>query len=138
MRPFRSEVRKEFNAVHARLAGVDERFDKLQSAVDAYMKLGETYYQDMLGLGTKVGRLERLLHQVADKVGIKLEYLARRGISRTVPLDWPAKPVALRVPLPGASSEGASQRIEQIAGRLRRLGYSPDATDDRRRLVAVA
>lgn len=58
----------------ARLADVDERFDKLQSSVDAYMKLGETYYQEMLALGSKVDRLERWLHQVADKVGIKLEY----------------------------------------------------------------
>lgn len=52
MRAFRSEVRKEFNAVHARLAHVDERFDKLQSAVDAYMKLGETYYQERMVVHT--------------------------------------------------------------------------------------
>ncbi|MBU4299315.1 hypothetical protein KJ636_04695 [Patescibacteria group bacterium] len=51
-----------------------EEFSKLYSAIDAYAKKVDTYAQEMIMLAHKVDRHEKWLHQVADKLGIKLEY----------------------------------------------------------------
>ena len=60
---------------------VDERFDELkqdfvdlQTSVDAYAKKADTYFQEMLMLSHKVDRHEKWLLQIAEKVGVKLEY----------------------------------------------------------------
>lgn len=49
-------------------------FRNLQSSVDAYAKKVDTYAQEMIMLAHKVDRHEKWLHQVAEKLGIKLEY----------------------------------------------------------------
>jgi len=46
----------------------------LQTAVDSYAKKADTYFQEMLMIANKVDRHEKWLHQLADKLGIKLEY----------------------------------------------------------------
>jgi len=46
---------------------------KLLDAVDAYMKQGEDYRQEMLMLFHKVDRHEKWIQQIAEKLGIKLE-----------------------------------------------------------------
>ena len=51
-----------------------EDFNNLLTSVDAYSKKADTYFQEMILLTRKVDRLEKWLHQVADKIGIKLEY----------------------------------------------------------------
>ena len=51
-----------------------EDFNTLQTTVDAYAKKADTFFQELVMLSHKVDRLEKWLHQVADKVGIKLEY----------------------------------------------------------------
>lgn len=48
--------------------------DKLSAAVDEYAKKADAYFQEMLMLAQKVDRHEKWLHQVAEKLGIKLEY----------------------------------------------------------------
>lgn len=51
-----------------------EDFNKLLSAVDAYAKKADTYFQEMVALSHKVDRHEKWIHQIAEKLGIKLEY----------------------------------------------------------------
>lgn len=51
-------------------------FADLQTAVDAYAKKADTYFQEMLMLSHKVNTLEKWIHQIADKVGVQLDYLA--------------------------------------------------------------
>jgi len=48
--------------------------DNLATAVDAYAKKADGYFQEMLMLSKKVDRHEKWLLQIADKMGIKLEY----------------------------------------------------------------
>ena len=47
--------------------------NNLINSVDAYMKLGKRYYQKMTVLNLRVDRLEKWIHQVAEKVGIELK-----------------------------------------------------------------
>jgi len=49
-------------------------FSDLQTSVDAYAKKADTYFQEMVALSHQVKRHERWLHQIADKLGVKLEY----------------------------------------------------------------
>ncbi len=51
-----------------------EEFNELQGSVDAYAKRADTYFQEMVMLAQKVDRHEKWLHQVAEKLGIKLDY----------------------------------------------------------------
>ena len=51
-----------------------ESFSDLQTAVDTYAKKADAYFQEMLMLANKVDRHEKWFHQIADKLGIKLEY----------------------------------------------------------------
>lgn len=57
------------------IATVRSDFSDLQVAIDAYAKKSDTYFQEMLMLSQKVKVLEKWLHQIADKVGVQLEYL---------------------------------------------------------------
>jgi len=52
---------------------VRKNFSDLYSAVDAYAKKADTYFQEMVMLAHKVDKLEKWIHQIANKVGIKLE-----------------------------------------------------------------
>jgi len=49
-------------------------FSDLQSSVDSYAKKADTYFQEMLVLARRVDRIEKWMKEIADKVGIKLEY----------------------------------------------------------------
>ena len=49
-------------------------FSDLQTSVDTYAKKADGYFQEMVALTHKVDRHEKWFHQVADKLGIKLEY----------------------------------------------------------------
>jgi len=53
---------------------IKEDFQDLQTSVDAYAQKADTYFQEMVMLTHKVDRHEKWLHQVAEKLGIKLEY----------------------------------------------------------------
>lgn len=64
----------KFGAMESRLDNLEERFDVLQTSVDAYAKKADAYFQEMVMLAQKVDRHERWLQQVAEKLGIKLEY----------------------------------------------------------------
>lgn len=66
-------TREEMKEMVAILA-TKEEFSDLQSAVDAYAQKADAYFQEMLMLSQKLDRHEKWLHQVAEKLGIKLEY----------------------------------------------------------------
>jgi len=60
---------------------IDQRFDEMkkdfvnfQTSVDAYAKKADTYFQEMVMLAHKVDRHEKWIRQIAEKLGIKLEY----------------------------------------------------------------
>ncbi len=53
---------------------VDKKFSDLQTSVDAYAKKADTYFQEMVMLSHKVDRMEKWLHEVAEKIGIELKY----------------------------------------------------------------
>lgn len=51
-----------------------ESISGLHTAIDAYAKKVDTFAQEMIMLAHKVDRHEKWFHQIADKLGIKLEY----------------------------------------------------------------
>lgn len=51
-----------------------EDVDNLVTAVDAYAKKADTYFQEMVMLAHKVDRLEKWIQQIAEKVGMKLPH----------------------------------------------------------------
>ena len=53
--------------------GLRGDFRQLQSAVDAYAKKADTYFQEMVMLAHKVDRLERWILQLAEKTGVRLK-----------------------------------------------------------------
>ena len=60
---------------------IDQKFDEmkkdfvvLQTSVDVYAKRADAYFQEMVALSHKVDRHEKWFHQIAEKLGIKLEY----------------------------------------------------------------
>ena len=63
----RDEIDKRFDEVR-------QDFSDLQTSVDAYAKKADTYFQEMLMLGRKVDRHEKWIQQIAEKVGVTLEY----------------------------------------------------------------
>lgn len=78
-----SETDKKLLIVSNRLSNIEsildekadkEDFNNLLTSIDAYAKKADTYFQEMVMLARKVDRMEKWLHQVADKIGIKLEY----------------------------------------------------------------
>jgi len=65
---------EKFTHINERLDLVDKKFNDLQTTVDAYAKRADTYFQEMVMLSHKVDRHEKWLQQVAEKLGIKLDY----------------------------------------------------------------
>ncbi len=57
---FKEEMRKDFS--------------DLLTSVDSYAQKADTYFQEMVVLSHKVDRHEKWLHEVAEKLGIKLKY----------------------------------------------------------------
>ena len=71
--PTREEVvsKQEFESFREEMK---DEFSKLYTAIDAYAKKADSYFQEMLMLANKVDRHEKWFHQLADKLGVKLEY----------------------------------------------------------------
>ena len=64
---FRTEVREEF-------ANLRESLQSLTISVDRLAKLVEDMHQEYLALTVKVDRHEKWIQQIAEKLGIKLEF----------------------------------------------------------------
>lgn len=70
-----------------KFANIDGKLDNLQenkadksdvndlmTAIDAYAKKADTYFQEMVMLAHKVDRHEKWIQQIAEKLGLKLEH----------------------------------------------------------------
>jgi len=66
-------TRDEVKEILATLSTKDD-FSKLLTSVDIYAGKADKYFQEMLLLANKVDRHEKWLHQIAGKLGVKLEY----------------------------------------------------------------
>ena len=51
-----------------------KNFSEMLTAVDTYAKKADTYFQEMLMLAHKVDRHEKWIQQIAEKLGVKLQY----------------------------------------------------------------
>jgi len=82
-----SKVENRFINVDGKLVTIDDKIEKLQefkadkddvnellNSIDAYAKKADTYFQEMVALAHKVDRHEKWILQIAEKLGIKLEY----------------------------------------------------------------
>ncbi len=75
-----SDIKETVTNLHGEVGDIKEKMatkvevNKLLDAVDAYMKQGEDYRQEMLMLTHKVDRHEKWIQQIAEKLGVKLEY----------------------------------------------------------------
>jgi len=49
-------------------------FNKMMNAIDKYAAKADTYFQEMLALAHKIDIHEKWIHQIAEKLDIKLEY----------------------------------------------------------------
>ena len=78
---------EKFGKIDTKLVGVEEKLDELDkkkadkkdinnlmTAIDGYAKKADTYFQEMVMLAHKVDRHEKWIRQIAEKLGIKLEY----------------------------------------------------------------
>lgn len=65
---------ERFDKVEGDIKELKGDFNNLQTAVDKYAEKADAYFQEMVMLSHKVDRHEKWLHQVAEKLGIKLEY----------------------------------------------------------------
>ncbi|OGZ20408.1 MAG: hypothetical protein A2654_00515 [Candidatus Nealsonbacteria bacterium RIFCSPHIGHO2_01_FULL_43_31] len=82
-----SGIDEKFSGIDGRLIDLDNKIEELKenkadksdistlmSAIDAYAKKADTYFQEMVMLSHKVNRLEKWIQEIAEKVGIRLEY----------------------------------------------------------------
>ncbi len=65
------EFRKE---VSSHFTDVDKHFNTVDTRFDQQTKLITDYHQEVLALSHKVDRMEKWIHTIADKTGVKLEY----------------------------------------------------------------
>jgi hypothetical protein len=72
--PLLDYLEKRFDRMETRIDELNQGFSTLQAAVDSYAKRADAYFQEMVALSHKVERHERWLHQIAEKLGVKLEY----------------------------------------------------------------
>ena len=49
-------------------------FSNMQTSVDAYAHKADKYFQEMVAWSGQIKRHEKWLKEIADKIGIKLEY----------------------------------------------------------------
>ena len=61
-------------ATKADLEEIRKDFSDLQVSIDAYAKKADTYFQEMVMLSHKVDRHEKWILQLAEKLGLKLDY----------------------------------------------------------------
>ncbi len=65
---------REEVATKRNLEEIRQDFARLKTSVDAYAKKADDYFQEMVALSHKVDRHEKWIQQIAEKLGIKLEY----------------------------------------------------------------
>jgi len=68
------DVDKQFKEIRGEFGDLKKDFNNLQVAIDGYAVKADTYFQEMVALSHKVDRHEKWLLQLADKLGVKLQY----------------------------------------------------------------
>lgn len=81
------EIGKKFIMISEKFTKAEEKLDILQNtkadksdinelmnAIDSYAKRADTYFQEMVMLAHKVDRHEKWIRQIAEKLGVKLDY----------------------------------------------------------------
>ncbi len=63
---------ERFDKVDAQFAKVAGRFDSLEKLIDKVIKNQEINDEERLVMGHQLDRLDRWVHEVADKIGYKL------------------------------------------------------------------
>jgi len=69
-----SGLRSDFSILQNDVSDLKNDFSDLLTSVDSYAKKADSYFQEMVMLSHKIDRHEKWLHQVAEKLGVKLEY----------------------------------------------------------------
>lgn len=75
-----SKLQKKTITIEDRVIKIEEKMatkvemNKLLDAVDAYMKQGEDYRQELVMLSHRVDRHEKWLEEIAKKLGMRLDY----------------------------------------------------------------
>lgn len=64
----------KFTKIDSDFKELKKDFTNLQTSVDSYAQKADAYFQEMVALVHKVDRHEKWLHQLAEKLGVKLEY----------------------------------------------------------------
>lgn len=69
-------MQKEFDKLNKRLdeTATKKQVDDLTNTVDGLAGLIRDYQQEMLMLTRKVDRMERWIHEIAEKTGVKLSH----------------------------------------------------------------
>ena len=73
------KVDQRFIEVNEKLGSLEEKqadkedINNLITAIDSYAKKADTYFQEMVMLAHKVDKLDKWIHRIAERVGIKLE-----------------------------------------------------------------
>lgn len=67
-------LKEDVSIVKTDVVGLKDSFNELQTAVDAYAKKADKFFEELVMLSHKVDRHEKWLLQIAEKLGIKLEY----------------------------------------------------------------
>jgi len=71
---------KKFTNIDGKLDNLQENkadksdVNELMNAIDAYATKADTYFQEMIALSHKTDRHEKWIQQLAQKLGVKLEY----------------------------------------------------------------
>ncbi|MFH1657474.1 MAG: hypothetical protein ABH919_03330 [bacterium] len=82
-----NQIDNKFDIVSQKIFDIDEKLERMEEnkadksdidnllgAVDGYAKKADTYFQEMVLLSHKVDRHEKWIQQMAEKLGVKLEY----------------------------------------------------------------
>ena len=64
----------KFGDMDTQFADLKKDFSNLLTSVDCYAKKADGYFQEMVMLSHQVDRHEKWIQQIAEKLGVKLEY----------------------------------------------------------------
>ena len=67
-------VDEKFEKINERFDKIDARIDQLVTVIDKLAKAVEDLRQEYSAIGEIINKHEKWIHQIAEKLGIKLEY----------------------------------------------------------------
>jgi archaellum component FlaC len=67
-------IDKRFTETDKRLEAIEKRIDQLVNVIDKLTQSMSIYHDEYVALTSKVDKHEKWFQQVADKLGLKLEY----------------------------------------------------------------